>query len=320
MHGRATSVHLSDADNQDKIDQKIVNMRKKYLMGPELSHNSTVTNAVKRQRQVQDRESVLGGVATADQALRVNVRRKKHLVRRDCVDLVDALQLHGDGEVVDASWAADFQALVQFQRSVALDNFVHNEHLRELGREKQRLRAEAINHSNLGVRVMLWDEAEILAQPIVETICSVVGSDHVFYVGATVFKEGSTGYCTEALACMLDKDRRPVVFPKDADRCSVDQVLCDYGFQVMHLTHRVQYMEVRMLETCIHVAMHHLPGRLWLYRGAGPYLSKLQDVQRQLHRGTISSLFLAFAPKARLSGHAVRVRDNMPALQAFLNC
>ena len=66
-----------------------------------------------------------------------------------------------------------------------------------------------------------------------------------------------------------------------------------------------------MLETCIHTLMHHMPGRL--------YLSKLEDVQHQIDSGTISSLFLTFAPKEHLIGRKVRVRDNMPELQTFLN-
>jgi hypothetical protein len=36
--------HLSDANNEDKIDAKVVNMRKKYK-SPETSHNSTETTA-----------------------------------------------------------------------------------------------------------------------------------------------------------------------------------------------------------------------------------------------------------------------------------
>ena len=142
-------------------------------------------------------------------------------------------------------------------------------------------------------------------------------SDHVFYVGTTVHKQNTAGYCNEALACLLDTKRRPVLFPKDSDRFSMTQVLNDLSFQVLHLPHRSQYMEVRMLETCIHTVMHHMPGRMWFLRGAGPYLSKLEDVQRQIDRAAISSLFLAFAPKEHLSG--VRVRDNMPELQAFVS-
>jgi hypothetical protein len=107
-------------------------------------------------------------------------------------------------------------------------------------------------------------------------------SDHVFYVGTTVHKQNTAGYCNEALACLLDTKRRPVLFPKDSDRFSMTQVLNDLSFQVLHLPHRSQYMEVRMLETCIHTVMHHMPGRMWFLRGAGPYLSKLEDVQRQM--------------------------------------
>ena len=185
---------------------------------------------------------------------------------------------------------------------------------------RQQQRAEIINRSALGIRVILWGEAERLAREIFVLITNIVGPEYVFYVGTTVYEQNTTGYCNEALACVLDTKRNPVVFPKDSDRCTVDQVIHDLQFQAMHLTQRSQYMEVRMLETCIHTLMHDMPGRLWFHRGAGPYLSKLEDVQRQIKRGTISSLFLAFAPKEHLSGHKVRVRDNMPELQAFLNC
>jgi hypothetical protein len=44
--------NLDDAANESKIDNKIVNMRKKYNMGGEKSHNSAATTAVKRQREI----------------------------------------------------------------------------------------------------------------------------------------------------------------------------------------------------------------------------------------------------------------------------
>ncbi len=231
------------------------------------------------------------------------------------MDLVKTLALHG--ESVDATWA-DFSALIKFATAKSRDGFVRE----NCGttREKQQMRAELINRSVLGIRVILWGEAERLAREIFVLITNIVGPEYVFYVGTTVYEQNTTGYCNEALACVLDTKRNPVVFPKDSDRCTVDQVIHDLQFQAMHLTQRSQYMEVRMLETCIHTLMHDMPGLLWFHRGAGPYLSKLEDVQRQIKRGTISSLFLAFAPKEHLSGHKVRVRDNMPELQAFLNC
>ncbi len=94
---------LSDAVNGDKIDAKNVNMRKKYKMGPEPSHNSAASTATKRRREIEDRNAVLGGLVDADQLVRVNVRRRTYVNRRDCVNLVEALALHG--ESVDATWA-----------------------------------------------------------------------------------------------------------------------------------------------------------------------------------------------------------------------
>ena len=138
--------------------------------------------------------------------------------------------------------------------------------------------------------------AERLAREFVVRITNIVGAGYFFYVGTTVFKQNTASYCNEALACLLDEKRCPVVFPTDSPRFSEDQVLYDLRFQLMHLTQRSQYMEVRMLETCIHTLMHHMPGRL--------YLSKLEDVQHQIDSGTISSLFLTFAPKG-LRRHAL---------------
>ena len=70
---------------------------------------------------------------------------------------------------------------------------------------------------------------------------------------------GYTNYVKEALACVMDSQRNPVLFPKDADACSIDQVLEDFGFQVINLTQRSQYCEIRMLETCIQCALHKMP-------------------------------------------------------------
>ena len=141
---------------------------------------------------------------------------------------------------MDATWAEDFLDLNQFAAAKSLDNVVYNESLLMLGREKQQQRAEIINRSALGIRVILWDEAERLAREFVVLILEIVGAGYVFYVGTTVHKQNTAGYCNEALACLLDKKRRPVLFPKDSDRFSMTQVLNDLGFQVLHLTHRSQ--------------------------------------------------------------------------------
>ena len=133
---------LSQAENQDKIDAKVVNMRKKFV-SHEISHNSTTTTATKRQRETEDREAVLGGFANAKQLVRVNVRRKTYLVRRDCVDLVKTLALHG--ESVDATWAEDFSALIKFATDKSRDGAVRDDHLRGTTRENQQMRAETIN-------------------------------------------------------------------------------------------------------------------------------------------------------------------------------
>jgi hypothetical protein len=131
----------------------------------------------------------------AEQVGRVNVRRKTYLVRRDCVDLVKTLALHGKS--VDATWA-DFSALIKFATAKSRDGFVR----KNCGttREKQQMRAELINRSALGIRVILWGEAGRLARQFVVLI---VESDHVFYVGTTVHKQNTAGYCNEALACLL---------------------------------------------------------------------------------------------------------------------
>ncbi len=44
-------------------------------------------------------------------------------------------------------------------------------------------------------------------------------------------------------------------------------MLEDFEFQVLNLTQRSQYCEIRILETCIQCELHDLPGRLWLNRG-----------------------------------------------------
>jgi|LauGreDrversion4_2_1035121.scaffolds.fasta_scaffold296530_2 hypothetical protein len=207
----------------------------------------------------------------------------------------------------------------KLEKHYARDNEVRRCELRETGRQKQAIRVNIIHQSNLCIRVLVWEEAESLAQQIVPEILQIVSSgNYVFYIGATIYGLGSANYVKEALACMLDPQRNPVLFPKDADACSIGQVLEDFEFQVINLTQRSQYCEIRMLETCIQSALHDLPGRLWLNRGPGTYLSKVDDVKRQIDRASTSSLFLTFAPRQRLIEHEVRVRENMPALRAFL--
>jgi hypothetical protein len=120
---------------------------------------------------------------------------------------------------------------------------------------------------------------------------------------------------------MIDEERNPVIFSVNEahQRFTVEQVIDDLQFQVMELHSSTQYCDVRKLETCIHVALHDQPGRLWLGRGCGAFLDKLSDVKTQIDSGSISSLFLIYAPKHKLVEHKVRVRANMPDLRAFLN-
>jgi hypothetical protein len=245
------------------------------------------------------------------------VRRRYRWQLHACLDLASALRCIG--ERMDASWGLDFSVVKKLEKHYARDNQVHSCKLRETGREKQAIRVNIINQSNLGIKVLVWEEAESLAQQIVPKILEIVSSGkYVFYIGAIIYELGSANYVKEALACVLDSQRNPVLFPKDADACSIDQVLEDFEFQVINLTQRSQYCEIRMLETCIQCALHEMPGRLWLNLGSGTYLSKVEDVKRQIQRASTSSLFLTFAPRQRLIEHKVRVRENMPALRAFL--
>ena len=111
------------------------------------------TTATKRQRETEDRNAVLGGLADADQLVRVNVRRKMYVERRDCVNLVEALALHG--ESVDATWAEDFSALIKFAADKSRDAVVKDDHLCGTTREKQQMQAETINRSALRIRVII---------------------------------------------------------------------------------------------------------------------------------------------------------------------
>jgi hypothetical protein len=71
---------------------------------------------------------------------------------------------------VDVSWAANFadlktSAANHDARAVKLADRLHADN-----REKHQLRAIAINSSNLGIKVLLWEDAERLAAPLVAGI------------------------------------------------------------------------------------------------------------------------------------------------------
>ena len=93
-------------------------------------------------------------------------------------------------------------------------------------REKHQLRAIAINSSNLGIKVLLWEDAERLAVPLVAGIKAKIGDTHAFYVGVSKLKKGSCGYVRETIACMVDETRNPVIFPvnEECQRFTVKQV------------------------------------------------------------------------------------------------
>ena len=139
----------------------------------------------------------------------------------------------------------------KLEKHYARDNQVHSCKLRETGREKQAIRVNIVNQSNLGIIVLVWEEAESLAQQIVPEILQIVSSgNYVFYIGVTIYGLGSANYVKEALACMLDPQRNPVLFPKDADACSIGQVLEDFEFQVINLTQRSQYLWHQEKKSC----------------------------------------------------------------------
>ena len=56
--------------------------------------------------------------------MRVNVRRKTRLVRRDCVDLVKSLAVHGKS--IYAIWGLDFSVINKIENHYARDDTVHS--------------------------------------------------------------------------------------------------------------------------------------------------------------------------------------------------
>jgi hypothetical protein len=99
----------------------------------------------------------------------------------------------------------------KLEKHYARDNEVRRCELRETGRQKQAIRVNIIHQSNLCIRVLVWEEAESLAQQIVPEILQIVSSgNYVFYIGATIYGLGSANYVKEALACMLDPQRNPL--------------------------------------------------------------------------------------------------------------
>ena len=252
------------------------------------------------------------------------------LLESGCVNLVEALALHG--ESVDATWAEDFSALIKFAADKSRDAVVKDDHLCGTTREKQQMQAETINRSALRIRVIIMflfvfvlQRKVVLYRKAEPKRSEAHGLHRRIRNFAKQFKKwGPIGpplkqptFCLAGLVrhCAGHfHTKLKGVTNVDLDAPMFANPSAFESLQVWYNT-----PPVRMLETCIHTLMHHMPGRLWFHRGAGPYLSKLEDVQRQIDRGTISSLFLTFAPKEHLIGHKVRVRDNMPELQTFLN-
>ena len=314
--------HLSDSENEDRILSKIVNMKKKFF-GDYESTTSTEANQTKRRREREDADAVRNGVASDEQAARFDVRRSLALRKVDCSVLGRALAT--ERQTFEESWAEDYAVgnTLLTQHLAASEEAYETSHAST--REKHQRRAEAINCSTLAVRVFLWEEAEVIAQPLVDYILSLVGhSAYVYYVGAVMKPIGSYGYVREALASIIppqkeQETRTPVITGHDGNVLDVTQVLDDLHFEVVHLYSSNQYCNIRMLETCVHRVLHDQPGRLWFGRGLGRFNNKICDVQRQIDQGSVSSLFLTFAPKKHLVEKEVRVRGNMPALRTFLN-
>jgi hypothetical protein len=80
-----------------------------------------------------------------------------------------------DAKAVRDGVAEDYDVANAFVANQLADFEEDYETCRAATRENHQLRARAINSSTLGVRVFLWEDAEVVAASLVETIFSFVG-------------------------------------------------------------------------------------------------------------------------------------------------
>jgi hypothetical protein len=131
-------------------------------------------------------------------------------------------------------------------------------------REKHEIRAQAVNSSALGVRVFLWEDAEVISKQLIDAILGIVHTgmcthalEFVFYVGeifggynqiSRIFRlvvNIATKYVNklvvrEALASIMPPDKEqqtltPVITGNDGKVLNVKQVLDELHFEVVLL-------------------------------------------------------------------------------------
>ncbi len=101
----------------------------------------------------------------------------------------DGCWLSTEQQALEGSWAEDCEvgcALVT-QHLFASEEDYETSHTNT--REKHELRAQAVNCSALGVRVFLWEDAEVISKQLIDANLGIVRHGHelkfVFYVGAS---------------------------------------------------------------------------------------------------------------------------------------
>jgi hypothetical protein len=65
---------------------------------------------------------------------------------------------------------------------------------------------------------------------------------------------------------------------------------------VIETPQNVLYVNVRQVETALHVAFKDCPNRLWRHNGAGSYKNRPEQIKEQLEQAWPCSVFVAYAP------------------------
>ena len=62
------------------------------------------------------------------------------------------------------------------------------------------------------------------------------------------------------------------------------------------LYQNVLYVNIRQVETALHVAFKDCPNHLWRNAGSGSYRNRPEQIQEQLEQAWLGSVFIAYAP------------------------
>jgi hypothetical protein len=147
-----------------------------------------------------------------------------------------------------------------------------------------------------------FEVAQIVTDLSTATVKELLDHNMV-YGGVTKYTIGSRGFNSEVVrwaavdggclpALIARNGSAPIMCKRKGSREQLEAL----GFTIQVLYQNVLYVNIRQVETALHVAFKDHPNRLWRCTGSGSYKNRPEQIQEQLDQAWLGSVFVAYAP------------------------